>query len=201
VKCSPAVGAGLAREHRLVILRVAGVGRSPAGDVGRQRHVAGGSDREVEVRSGEVEGERDLAALPARFDGRVEAAEQAGPVARAGLAEAQPIARRKLLRRPREGEPAGGVEATVQQDFGPGRRLAPEPETIETRGYDPRGVDHQRVAGGKQVGKVGHDAVLELGLSSRTHDQQARGVARRGRTERDQLLGQVEIEQGDVHAA
>ena len=81
VKCRPAVGAATApssqREHGLVVVAVALVGRAPRRDIGRQRHVAALRERLIEHRAMEREGERHLAALAFFLDRGVELAEEA----------------------------------------------------------------------------------------------------------------------------
>jgi hypothetical protein len=49
---------------RLVILPVAGIGRAFAGDIGGQRHGAGGIERGVEIIAGEVEAQAQAALQP-----------------------------------------------------------------------------------------------------------------------------------------
>ena len=98
----------LAREHRLVVAAVLFVGRTAAGDIGWQRHVAAFGKRLVEHRSVKGEGERDLAALPFRLDRGVELVEETHP-ALAG--EAHDIA---------DGEALSGFTSAFQRE--PSRR-------------------------------------------------------------------------------
>ena len=81
----------LAREHRLVVAAVLRVGVTARGDVRRERHVAQAVDRLVESGAGEIEDKRRFAFVPARGDGRGEAAGET---------------RRRFLRRTRMRSPA-----------------------------------------------------------------------------------------------
>ena len=114
----------LAGVERLVVGAVALVRRAPSGDVGRQRHLAEALDRLVEESAGKGEAEHDLAALALLLDLGVEAHELAGG-AFGGLAEADAVADSEALCRPREGAPALGAHALVQQHLDAGRGFAP----------------------------------------------------------------------------
>ena len=204
MKCSPAVGAATAPSvagvERLVIGAVALVRRAPSGDIGRQRHLAEALDRLVEESAGKREAEHDLAALPSLLDLGVEAHELAGG-AFGGLAEADAVADGEALCRPREGAPALGALALVQQHLDTGRGFAPRPQTVQARRDHLGVVEDEHVARPQEVRKIAHGTVLEPRLAVRSHREQTRRIARGCRPKRDPLVGQVEIEQVDAHAA
>jgi hypothetical protein len=68
----------LARVNRLVVGAVALILGALRGDIGRQRHMAGGVDRLVQQRTGKIEGKQRLAGLSLLDHRGVERAEKAG---------------------------------------------------------------------------------------------------------------------------
>ena len=118
------------REHGLIVGVVLRVGRTPRGDVGRQRHVAALLDRLVEHRAVEREGERDLAAVALLLDGGVELAEEADL---ALLAEPHDVAGREPLCRLHEGAPARAVETAMQCRFDGGLGAAADAPAFQPR--------------------------------------------------------------------
>ena len=167
--------ARLAREHGLVGLPVGRVAARRAPDVGRQRHGPVRLQRGVERGPFRREGQQRLARLAALLQHRFQPALKG---------DAVPFA--QAPSGPREGEPAPGVHAPVQQRLHPGR-AAPAPKP---RRDHPRVVDDHEVAGPQQVRQVGDAPVRE----AVAHMQQPRRVARLRGALRDQVRGQVEIE-------
>ena len=105
----------LAREHRLIVVAVARVGRALAGDIGRQRHPAGALEQQLD-RLVAGEGEQEGAVL--------------GPFARHRRhvrAEIDPIAVAEPLGIADEGAPGARPFALVQRRADP--RLAAPPSS------------------------------------------------------------------------
>ncbi len=90
----------------LVVLRT--LGR----DIGRQRNVAGGEDRLVQSRAGEIEVKRDFR-LVAGLDGRIERAEHA---CLAAVTELDTVAGFQPLGGTCEGLPARAIDAHMERD-------------------------------------------------------------------------------------
>ncbi len=93
--------------------------------------------------------------------------------------------------------PAAGVDALDQRRFDLRDRLAAHADSAEPRRDHFGVVDHQRVAGAKEIRQVGDAMVGERAVG--VEDQQARRVARRGGRQRDALRRQVEVELVDAH--
>ena len=74
-------------------------------------------------------------------------------------------------------------------------------QTVQPRRDDLGVVEDEHVAGAQEVRQVAHGTVFEPRLAVRPHREQTRRIARGCRPKRDPLLGQVEIEQVDAHAA
>ena len=164
----------LAREHGLVVGRVALIDGALAGDVGRQRRVAHLGDRLVERGTMKGEGERHLAGLALRFDGGVELSEEAhAPLA----AEADDVALAEPLCRLHQRLPARPVDALDQRrlDFRLG--VAAEPAPGQLGRDDLRVVDDELIAGAQELRQIAHAAIFER--PARPDDEHARGIARR----------------------
>ncbi len=192
-------GAVLAGIDGLVVALVEAVRRPPGGDVGRQRHHADTCQGFVERRPGKIEAQEHLARLAAVDHRRIEAGEQAGIVARLARrrAEADAVADRQALGRPRQRLPARRRRAPGQRRLDLGDAAVADAFAGESRRDHPGVVEHQRVARPEQPRQVANKAVG--GPLPRLHHQQAGRVTRHLRAERDQLLGQVEIEQVNAH--
>ena len=173
----------LAREHRLIIVAVARVGRAPAGDIGRQRHPAGALEQQLD-RLLAVEGQQDAAVLAALVGDRGDAGAEIDPVA-----VAQPLGVAD------EGAPGARPLALVQGRADP-RLAAP---ALELGGDDPGVVEHQQVAGAQQA-PAGR-ATTMIGERRRADLQQPRAIARACGPQRDPVGRQLEVEKVDAHAA
>ena len=114
----------------LVALGVPGLDCAPAGDIGRQRRIADGRDRLVEIGAGEAERQLHLAAFADPRHRRVEGAQQAHA---AVVTEADAVALGKALGRAREGEPAMVVEPLVQIERDDGAVRAAQALALERR--------------------------------------------------------------------
>ena len=127
---------------------------------------------------------RHLAALALGLDRRVERAEEAG-TAGALAAEADAVADRQALGRPREGLPAVRRDALVQHRLdrraGPAVAMA---QAVEPRGHDPRVVEDQRVARAQQIRQV---ADVAVGEGAHAEPTTSRRAASRGSTGRSAI--------------
>ncbi len=182
----------LAGVDGLVVGAVAGVLGPPRGDVGRQGHRAEGAHRLVQRRPREIEGQPHLAGLVLGFHRGVQARQQEGPVPR--LPEAHPVGRLQPLARTHEGRPSRRPQPLVQRGLHPHRVSVALAQAEQARRDHPGVVEHQGVAGGEQVRQLGDDAVIKAAVG--TDDEQARGIPRTRRAERDAVLGKVEVEIG-----
>ena len=151
--------------------------------------------RQVEIRSSQVECEDDLAALLSRLDRRIEPGEQAGPLDLAAeddaVAGVQPLGRSDE-RRPRRRRQTAMKRRFDRCDIVAAMTCAREP------GRNDAGiVEDQRVAWPQELVKLAESAIGEA-VRGRG-DQKTGAVARRGRSQRDPILRQVEIELRQVH--
>src|SRR4051812_42916974 len=116
-------------------------------------------NRLVEHGAVERECERNLAPRILGFHRRVELAEEAYL---ALLTEAQHVARLEPLRGSHEGAPARPVEPLMQRRLDLGVGPAPDPAAGEPRRYHTSVIDHERVAGTQEFGKVAHATIFKL---------------------------------------
>ena len=174
-------------EHRLVPFAI--LGPVITLDVGRQRHV---TDRVYRL----VEG--DALVTPQAHDPATEefpflhlAFKRA-----AGPAESRPRPRLELLARVHERLPAVLVETRDQQALD--RTAARHPVAQQARRKHPRVVDDQQVARAEKRGQVA-DRRLRGRAGGSIEGEQARPVPLRRGLLRDRIIGQFEIEVGNVH--
>ncbi len=187
-----AVGPGI---DGLVVAAIPVVLRPLGGDIGRQGHLAPLIDGGVQVGTGEVEGQDDLAPLPLLHDRGVQGAQQAGAVR--GLAEAHPVTGGQLLARPHERRPAAGRQPPVQGRLHRDVGGVADPPALQPRRDHPGVVDHQHVTRAEFARQVGHRQVGQHAAGA--HAQQPGRVAGRCGAEGDAVLGQVEVEIGKLH--
>ena len=178
-------------EQGLVVGQVAVVLGSYGRDIGGQGHDPDIADRVIQRRTRQVETQGHQPVLVLVDHGGVEAAEQAGGVCTPALP------------RLHEGRPDGGGVAVVQGGLdGHGQGFAPGPDPLAHAGQPGRDhpgvVEHQGIAGAQEVGQVADDVVTQRPVP---HHQQARGIARLGRTQGDAVIGQVKVEIGGLHVA
>ena len=173
-------GARFSREHRLVIVGIARIGRALGGDIGRQRHAAGAFEQQFD-RLVPREVEREAAILAA-----------IGGDGGDARSEIDAVAVTQTARVADESAPAARSFALVQRRAD--LRLAASP--LELRGDHARVVEHQAVAGTQFSRQVANDAVARR--IAVEHQQPCR-IARRCRPQRDPLGRQLEIEKLDLH--
>jgi hypothetical protein len=183
---------------RLVVGPVPVVGRTPAGDIGRQGQFPEAGDGLVQESPREGEPQPHVAPLPLILDFRIEAHELADR-ALGLLAEADAVADVQLLGGTREGAPPVRPFPLVEHDFDPGGRFLPDAKAMKPGGNHPGVVEHQGVAGPQQIRQVADDPIVE-GLARADHEQPRR-VARARGPQRDPVVGQVEIEEVDAHGS
>ena len=184
-------GAGAGGDERVLGRGGGRVAGAAVRDVGGQRHVADARHRGVERLARAVEGEADLApVLVGRRGG-----EHGFPL----RLENQGLALGEALGGADEGAPAVRGVAPVQRHLDAGGIAAAAAQAGEAGRHDARVVDHQGVAGPQQRRQIAHDAVAEGRVRPGVDRQQAGGIARVRRPQRDGGVRQGEIEGVDQH--
>ena len=185
-------GAGASGKQALIVLPVARIGRAPAGDIGRQRHLPERFDRRVELLAGGGEAQQNFGF---GMFGEDFGLERCGIVVReqdffAWLQFLRALCKRKPVRR---------RNPFMQQDFDFSARLASQAVAEEAGGNDARVIDHQNVARPEHVRQVADHAILDLVLAAPTNNKHTGAIARHCRPQRDAFGRQIEIEEIDAH--
>ena len=177
-------GAVMRGEHGLIIAGVARVCGTARRDVGRQRHDSGRRDRLVERRATAIEAQHDLAVgvLFIHVGGQ-------------SHAERNAVADREFTARLGECRPRACVDALVERDFDARvrARTTRRAQARKLRRDHARIVEDEAVAPAQIARQVAHLRLFEL-RGALVHDQQARGIARDGGAQRNQLFGKFKIE-------
>ena len=184
----------LRRIDCLIVLPVALVGRPARRDVRRQRRVADGAERLVEIRAVKAEGEPNAAVRLLLVDRRLERAEQADAPF---MPEADAVADGEPTPRLRERPPCRLVDPFDQRNRDLRGITGALAHAMQLCRYHSGIVEHQHIPRAEKIGKLADATILET--CARPYDKQPRGVARACRAERNPLLRQVEIEVGDTH--
>ena len=173
-------GALFLRKHGLIIIRIALVDGTLAGDIGRQRHGARALEQQFDRHVAE-EMQNEAAVVQLRFRLRKYVHAEIY-----GLADAQTLGVAD------EGLPAAQVDPLVQRcpDLG----LAPR--ALQLRGNDLGIVKDQYVFGTQQLRQVADNMV---GYLVARDAQQLRAVARNRRSQRDIFLRQRKVEKINAH--
>jgi hypothetical protein len=193
-RCGRGNRALLAGIDGLVILAVLRVLAALGGDIGWQRNVAGGHDRLVERRAGEIEDQLDLAALAALARSGIEHALKAD---RAIAAKGQPVTRLDALAGPHEGLPAVRARPHVQRCGDTDLIVTAIAEPFKLRRDHLGVVEHQRVTRLKLVREIADNGVGKPTI--RGNAQHPRAVTRACGPQRDAVFGQIEIEKVNAH--
>ena len=113
------------------------------------------------------------------------------------MTEADAVADRQPLGRTDESLPAVRCRSHVQRRVDLRDGVATPAQAAQLRGNDPGVVEHQQIAGVEQRWQIADDPVRQR--SAWLDDQHSRCIARLGWTQRDPVVGQIEIEEVDAH--
>jgi hypothetical protein len=117
--------------------------------------------------------------------------------ARALGAKADAVSRFQALGRAREGPPTVRPKPLMEQDLNPRAAGLADAHALQPRRDDPRVVEHESVAGPKQIRQGGQRGVRESAPSR--HVKKSGCVPRHGGTQRNSVFRQVEVEEIDPH--
>ena len=156
--------------------------------------MAGGHDRLVQGRTGEIEAQFELAAVSTRSRGCQQAALVASRVV---VAERQPVAFADTLGGTDKGKPSVGTGAHVQSCGDTRAVLAADAPAFELGGNDACIVEDERIAGLQQRRQIANDEIVECAIGF--DRQQLCAVARVRWAKRDIVLREIEIEKIDAH--
>ena len=182
----------LSRKHRLVVGAIPFVDRTAARDIGWQWRLATLDQRLIEYGAVEGKRQRHFATLPFGFDRGVKLLQETYPSL---AAETHHVSDCEALRRLHQGKPARTVESLRERRRDRGFIVAAaDAAAMQVCRKDLGIVDDKSIARPQQIRQIAYDAVFALTLNARAHNQEARGISRRCRPQRDAIFGQFEIE-------